>query len=494
MSTLLKMKESQKNEKIKSKSNEKKSPQKVKLLTNSNKNDNSKSKQHKRNSSTSKEKNNKQNEKKEKAVVNNNIDIDSTNFKQTSAYKNVNNYRHIFENNFARDENVYWLMKLRHIPDSIRARGSKEVPDTEKKRMTILNPPMFHYHGRDDRDRDKHEEKKNPFIELHTKGNLANTSNEMKVFKGSPPNKSVASFELALRYNSFTSPQLTTSPGRGVDNKKYEGRNDNIITKKDSSSPMRRIFNNKKFNPFKSKNIPVINKFNHNDPNAFFNTKDNFNDDIMQTQSISNNAVSYNELKAYNSEYREKPYFSKNNIHKYSSINDYPVYPEARTVGIDALNKLKNHVTRPIKYDLHKIDYNGQKIFKREVVERLETSILSGSHHSNDRYDKFDNKYKERNINNIRHILSTEGNVISSFVSSSYRCNSKVHDNRQFITSSSQLFKKDYLSNHKYLSNLERQEIKDKIKEMQSSLKLKARNKDSYSNKEFTKVSSLTGI
>jgi hypothetical protein len=386
-------------------------------------------------------------------------------------------------------------MKLRHIPDNIRAKGSKDVPDSEKKHTTIVNPPIFHYHGREDKFKDEHIQ--NFYTEFHTKGNLANTSNERRVFKGLPPNQSLANFELALRNNTFTSPQFSKQSFegsvRGVDKKKFQGSS-NVIYKKDSTSPMSRLFCNKKFESFKSKNIPVINKFNQHDPNAFFNTKDNFNDEITQTQSISNNAVSYNELKAYNSEYREKPFYVPNNIHKYSSINDYPVYPEARTVGVEALNKLKNHVTRPIKYEIQKIDYNGQKIFKRGVVERQETSILSGSHHSNERYDKFDNKYKERNINNIRHILSTEGNVVRSFVSSSYRCNSKVHDNRQLITSMSKMFDEDYLAKHKYLSNLERRDIKDRIKEMQSSLKLKARNKDSYSNKEFTKVSSVTGI
>lgn len=400
------------------------------------------------------------------------LEFDPNNLKQMSVYKNVNNYRHIFENHQARDENVFWLMKLREIPLNLRAKGNKD--GLEVKQRTIPIAPTFHYQHRDD----KQKYDKNPYKEFHTKGNLGRMSNELKSYRGIPPNQSHALFETLLRSPS----KLSNNRNKRAHSLDKEIENNDEFN--NSTNEARR------FKVFQSHNIPVINKFNSRDSNHFFNVKEKFNSDIYNTNYITNNSIPLNNQQQYNSEYNEKLFYNKNNINKYSSINDYPIFlPPKQLSSMNQVAKLNKIVTRPFKYSLTKIDYNGQKIVKKEITEQPETSFLIGSHQSGAKYNSY---YKERNVNSIRHILS-DNNLVCSQFNSGYRCSTEtnIQDNRQFITGISDrtkaIFGKDFLYKNKMLGSLNRDNIRQSIKDMQSELRIKSRSKDPFSNKDFSK-------
>ena len=404
---------------------------------------------------------------------------------ETSLYNNVNNYRHIFKNNSGRWDYIGWLQGMREIPPNIRAKGKSEVGAQENKK-TVPIEPNFHTAPRNN----KFNHIENPYNFVMVKGNSVGTSNEHKVYRGNPPNAGQILLEQSFRADSKI--KETLDYGEGKKKKKMTF---------DTSC--------------KSKNIPPINNLCVNDRNFYFNTSENFENEVSQTEKISNIPFSYlNESNEFKMEYNEKLFYRKNRLNKFSNINDFPKFPPPLSKDSQAAHNLNiiqsklekkmneedpqknfkkklpkfDFITRPYEYQLEPIIYLKDKIIKRTLIPTNHTSSLIGSHYD---LPKFSETYTNRNLNKIRHILSDNSSLNMNKMISSYRCFTDIVDNRELITHPTNIFGKnenDYIIKLKRFSPLTLEQRKENLKELRNFLGQRNRSKDPWSNLDFKAI------
>jgi len=415
--------------------------------------------------------------------------------REISIYKNVNNYRHIFTNGSGRDDNVKWLMTLRDVPPNIRARGKMDQDSFKDNRMK-LQPADFLLNSKFREDKFKH--KKNEYVDFAFNAALTETSNECKVYLGKPPSLSSLIFENCLRSDKFVNKALSINKRRrkSFDLTELSNLRAEENLKKTKST------RNKDFNSYVlAKNIGSINKLNVHDQNSFFNTNDQFSLDLYQTEITANKALNLNEMNGFNNAVKQNSLHYKNNKFKFSSINDHSSFlPPVKDFSKKILNSIEKNlttvdkqykkklpeislITRPVKYSLNKIILNNQKIVKKETLHNPETSNFVGKHNSEKKYD---DQYVEKNINNIRHMLSgNEANLNLNKFKSSLRCNTEVRDNRTLLTKISNTFDSDHIKKFKDFSNLNLEDKKLYLNNLENNLRQKNRQKDPYSNLDF---------
>lgn len=356
--------------------------------------------------------------------------------------KNVNNFRHLMENSNSRDENVQWLLGLRTNTRVCNIPFGKDFRRTIPQHLQVLS-----HSPRND---------KNDWSKLKNEYKDEDYKNNKKNYHGCEITPSQCSFENKLRTDC-----------------------NKIIKKKKLN-----------FKSVKSHDIPYLNKYCSKDDNGYFETVDSFNNNLHTENDINNNNVSLNDLKPFNSSYNANNIPNKNNLCYYSSINDYPIYlplPKTLKNSIKNSEKLSDLISKPIKYNLIPIEYNNHyrkdKILLKNIdnSDIKESSSFFGRHNTNPTYD---DGYKERNINLIRHIIKED--LSQTKLISSYRCNKymPIQDNRRLVISGSSLFANDYLKNHQTFSNKSLEKRKDELMMLRSHFKEETKKK-----KKFEKMS-----
>lgn len=336
---------------------------------------------------------------------------------ELSAYKNINNYRHIFEKSGVRDENVSWLMGLRELSSNVRATANSNSLDRVDG-VTKGVEPNFKYRPKITErlemvmKRDKVQ--RNPYKELYFQENLASMSNEIKVYRGSPICKGQVDFESTLRSYKLNDTKINVDHDDQSRSKSKEGRRNWIKN-------------------FRSNHVPTYNKHNPLDNNSFFNTIEKFNNPrsiILNTDNSMHDIA--NRL-------TDNTNIQVNSIRNISSINDLPKFAEPMNKqSIERYNKQikEKQLTHPVKYTFSHIDYTHNNHVQKNLLikkaeDSKETSYLMGAHKAD---LLFKIEYKEKNLNNIRHLMSTSSNVLCTQFESSLRLGyNKLHDNRSLI-------------------------------------------------------------
>jgi hypothetical protein len=265
---------------------------------------------------------------------------------EQSLYKNINNYRHIFEKTGVRDENVSWLMGLRELPLN---KNSREHTGDDVGKI-VTKPIEFNFKYKSKKDerlekliKDDHVIQ-NPYIELYTNENIASLNGITK--KGTLICKGSLDFETTLR--SY---------------RKIQSREDIE----------------------RDKNNPLIGKNNHSKEkmNWLKYTKTHQNNQVFSDSSVKINTINNN---VNNSSQIDMFDITNQRYHTTSNscftINDLPRFPAPLLHPL--LKNYQKHEkdglnSHPITYSYNKINFNGQKILKKIPLISLETSNVLGS-------------------------------------------------------------------------------------------------------------------
>lgn len=392
---------------------------------------------------------------------NNDKPIKTVREQELSAYKNINNYRHIFEKSGVRDENVSWLMGLRELSSNVRATGGSTSLDHIDGSTKGVEPNFKYQLKKAERlemvmKRDKVQ--RNPYKELYFMQNLASMSNEIKVYRGSPICKGQVDFESTLRSYKLNDTKINTD------------HHDEHNSRSKSNEGRRNWIKN-----FRSNHLPTYNKHNPLDNNSFFNTIEKFNNPrsvILNTDNSMNDIAS---------RVMDSTNIQVNSIRNISSINDLPKFAEPMNKqSLEKINKMnkEKQLTHPIKYNFSHIDYTHnnhvqKNLLVKKAEESKETSYLMGSHKSD---LLFKIAYKEKNLNNIRHLMSTSSNVLCTEFESSLRLGySKFHDNRSLIVHNNKLINSKF-NTEVNLSQMRQEQKFESIKKTQQNLKTQTEN------------------
>lgn len=343
--------------------------------------------------------------------------------KEGSIYKNLNNYRHIFENTGVRDENVSWLMKLRendHVNTSLnmnndKVKSSIKVDDEGKSTTKPQQEFNFHYKSRKDEKMNRLFRNfnivKDPYMEMYN-----NQSTNELLYSQYTNDKSSLDFKSNLRvYSSKDHIDNAFHSGFNKEEERNKTNKNNIWIK------------------YPGKFIDSQENLNLKDPSHILPYFDSVFTSSIQNQSFS----------------MMNGYRLKNNS---MLVNDFPNFSPPK---LSSLKKNYEYLenkglnSHTIKYSFQDVNYNGQKIKKKTIHKQPETSSLIGSTEVNHRANKaevqemnsanrYNIDYKDRNLNNLRHYFSSSSSALCSQFQSSLRLKQqeKVHDSRRFFTSS----------------------------------------------------------
>ena len=387
---------------------------------------------------------------------------------EQSLYKNINNYRHIFEKTGVRDENVSWLMGLRELPLNKNQRDHSAEGVGSK---VVTKPVEFNFKYKSKKEerlekliKDDHVVK-NPYIELYTNENIASLNGITK--KGSLISKGNLDFETTLRsYRKIRSKEEIERDnsndllGKNQQSKekmswlKYTKRSQTNQAFSDSSVKINNINNN-------------VNNSNLNE-SIFASQVDVFENTNPRYHTTSNNCYTINDLPRFPPPMLA-PLMKNYQKHEKDGLNSHPIY-----------------------YSYNKINFNNQKIIKKVPLISLETSNVLGSIElgrrlkhkdalESENIKRYNIEYKDKNINNIRHMLATSSNVCCTEFESGLRLPlyTKSHDNRNFLTNSGTM----KLSKHSTdtpLSLLSNEDKKSQIKQLRVEQKNTTTNKNRF--------------
>ena len=450
--------------------------------------------------------------------------------KEASLYKNVNNFRHILDKCGARDENISWLMKLRSIPSSLNTNNS----------TTKVNEFNFRFNPKK-KDKLKHlisSEKIiiEPYKEDYKHFNANILKNYIKSYKGNPVNKADLHFETTLR-----SYELKPKKKKNFIVLNPDEDSEIEIENFNSSIPKLKYKANNNNNNNNNNNIRKTTKNEHllkgspsiEEKSTVFNSVEKF--------SNSKSPENFNPIKIENifnsNSMDENSHAIKANrkLNTINSINDrcwfLPPFTQGERIK-QTYNNLdnNNYIIHPVKYKFNIKDWNEKYSKVNSIKQKIayyddvSTNILVNNKpdaknlavigNDNNNYDNYNfnnnikynrkcNKhytyigqredsnvfpsFKEKNLNNIRHIMKYNSNPFVIDFESGLRLYNKettqtnilfnfgLHSSNSFNNFSKSKYFKTYIDKDKVdstpFSSLNSLQKLNKVKSIRDNLK-----------------------